>query len=245
MTHQEAVEKAVKLLRLAQSSNPNESALAAGKAQEIIDRFKLGALSAEFETNGHTEPAEPIQDFQADPLAPGKKLATWKWRLFVTIGKQNQCKGYLSRYGGIAVVGRPSDVQVVRYVFNWLVNEVERLAQSHCRGYGISFANNFRIGVVQTVCERLEAQRKETDQAVQHEAQQAVIAGSTMALVRVQNAIVKRAQQLEEVQDWMKRNLDLRSSSRSAGAYNPSARELGRKAGHSVRMTPTRGYVAQ
>jgi len=136
MTYEEALQKAVKLLRLSQSSNPNEAALAAGKAQEIIDRYNIESVALDMASGDKPQPDEPIKDFGFDPLDAGtKKISTWSWRLFTVISRGNGCKGYLTRNkgGGIAIVGRPSDVQTVRYFYAWLKQEVERLAQRDCR----------------------------------------------------------------------------------------------------------------
>lgn len=84
MTHQEAVAKVVKLLRLATSSNPNEAALAASRAQEIMDRFKIEGITASFDTQ--TQSKEPIMDFKADLLdASSSKIDTWRSWLAVAI----------------------------------------------------------------------------------------------------------------------------------------------------------------
>jgi len=66
MTYDEAIQKAAKLLRLANSSNPHEAALAAARAQEIMDRYQIDHASITIADNGHARPDEPIQDFKAD-----------------------------------------------------------------------------------------------------------------------------------------------------------------------------------
>lgn len=174
MNHNEALEKAKKLLRLSQSSNPHEAALAASRAQEIIDRFKIEKFTLEFEDD-KTAPApdEPIRNFAGDPLDNSGRSETWKIRLAQTIAAQNQCKLYLSR--GICIIGRPSDATAVRYLFAWLSREIERLAQDHCAGYGRNYFNNFRIGAAETVALRLREQAEATRQAVRAEAKAPII----------------------------------------------------------------------
>lgn len=167
MNHNEALEKAKKLLRLSQSSNPHEAALAASRAQEIIDRFKIEKFTLEFD-EAAPAPDEPIHNFAGDPLDNSGKADTWKIRLAQMIAKQNQCKLYLNR--GICLIGRPSDAAAVRYLFAWLSREIERLAQDHCAGYGRNYFNNFRIGAAETVATRLQEQAEATRQAVRAEA---------------------------------------------------------------------------
>jgi len=168
MNHAEALEKAKKLLRLAQSDNPNESALAASRAQEIIDRFKIEKFALEFDNDKPAAPDEPIKNFEGDPLDDTGRTETWKIRLAMELAKQNQCKIYSHR--GLCIIGRPSDATAVRYLFAWLTREIERLAQGSCAGYGRNYFNNFRIGAAETVARRLAEQAEATRQAVRSEA---------------------------------------------------------------------------
>jgi hypothetical protein len=240
MNHEEAMAKAVKLLRLATSTNPNEAALAASRAQEIIDRYKLGALSLDYDGSAAQE---PIKDFGFDPLDPeSKQHATWRSRLASCIAKNNQCKIYLhGGRGTLGIIGRPSDVSAVRYLFSWMLREVETLTKRDCTGCGRTYANNYRIGVVETVAKRLHEQHLETQAAVKAEA--AADTANPMALVRVQNAITKLDKQLAELDVWSKKNMRLRSSSSSRSTFDPSARDAGRAAGHEVRIRPTKSTI--
>ena len=250
MTHHEAIDKAVKLLRLAQSSNPHEAALAASRAQEIMDRHKLEGLSADYDTDAlNRKPDEPIRDFKADLMDPGTQSETWKARLASTVADVNECKVYLNRTRatwdskpkvGFAIVGRASDAQTVRYIYGWIVREIERLTEEHCVGYGRTFFNNFRIGCVESVCVRLKLARKETEVTMTKEA---VATNNSMALVRVNNAIAKRNEQVFEVERWVKNNLKLRSGGRAYTTLDPTARELGRKAGASISIQPRQQLV--
>ena len=242
MTYDEAVQKATKLLRLATSDNPNEATLAASRAQDIMDRYKLGSLSLNYEANGSV-PDEPIKDFESDPLDAGtRRLASWRWRLFHPIARCNQCDGYVSGYGGIAVVGRPSDVSTVRYLYGWLTREVDRLAERDCRGNGRTYANNYRIGVVETISERLAEQSRLTVAEVQREAeaQQSI---NPMALVRVNQAVATLERRGKEVEQWIKSHLMLSSSSTSHFKADGSAREAGRIAGREVRLKAARAQI--
>jgi len=242
MTYDEAIEKVKKLHRLATSNNQHEAALAASRAQEIMDRFKLESFSLNYETNG-SAPDEPIKNYDFDPLDAGtRRLASSRWRLFYAIAQCNQCKGYTSRFGGIAVVGRPSDVNTVRYLYAWLTREVDRLAERDCRGNGRTYANNYRIGVVETISERLAEQSRRTVAEVQREAeaQQSV---NPMALVLVNQAVATLERRGKEVEQWIKSNLKLYSGSTSRFKADGSAREAGRKAGREVRLKAARAQI--
>ena len=242
MNQDEAIEKAGKLLRLATSSNPHEAALAASRAQDIIDRYKLGNVTLSYDDKpGETD--EPIRDFCDDPLFAGRgRIERWRWCLFLAVAKGNQCKGYSARGRGIAVVGRPSDVATVRYFYNWLCREVEQLAQRDGKGYGATYLNNYRLGVVDTIKQKLEAQHAETVASVKAEAT-ATLGDATLALVRVNTAIARIEQRTAEVEDWVKTHLRLGRGSSSRSSYNPGARAAGRAAGQSISIRRRAGSI--
>lgn len=233
MNHTEALEKVKKLLRLAQSANQHEAALAASRAQEIIDRYKIEKFALEYEENAKA-PDEPIKDFGIDPI--DNASATWKYRLAHVIARENQCKVYTSGRA-LNLIGRPSDVATVRYLYAWLSREVDRLAGMHCTGCGRTYYNNFRNGCVDTISERLHQQRKQTVEAVKSEA-----AGSH-ALMVIESALANQQKQMAEVQQWAKTHMDLRTGKSSAGRSDFSARLAGRQAGQSINLNPAAGKL--
>lgn len=235
MTYQEAIYKATKLLRLAQSSNQHEAALAAARAQEIMDRFKIESLSI----SEQSAPEEPIKDFRNDPLETElKSKVAWKIQLASAVARHNQCRIYIMG-GPIAIVGRPSDVTTVRYLYGWLVREVNRIAGRDTAGYGRIYSNNFRLGMIDTIRERLAEQRQQTDSALRAEAAQ----NNGLALVIVNKALTKRSEQLAQVDRWMQSNLRLNKGRSSHIATHATAREAGRLAGTEIRFTHAKGSL--
>jgi hypothetical protein len=232
MTHAEALAKAAKLLRLAKSSNPHEAALAAAKAQDIMDRFKLSGADITLDSSA---PAEKVMHCPQDPL-DRDGAARWKGQLAMAVAKLNQCKVYADPARGYCLIGRPSDMDAVRYLYAWLTQEIERLAASHCAGCGRTYWNNFRLGAVETVSARLRESARETVAVVKQEAAQSVAAGNAMALVLVEKSLATIEAQVREVEDYGKRVLHLRSRSRSGSNYNSDARAAGRRAGQSINI---------
>lgn len=226
MTHQEAMRKAAKLLRLATSSNPNEAAAAAAKAQEIMDRYKLSGDSLNLEGNA---PEEKVIHCPQDPLERDAN-ARWKGFLAVSISKANQCQVYATS-GTYCLIGRPSDMQAVRYLYAWLVQEVQRLTDAHCVGCGRTYRNNFSIGCTETIGEKLREQRKQTVEAVKAEA-----FGNEKALVLVQNSLAKIAKQEQDVEQYARSVLKIRKGRTSRTTYDHSARQAGREAGKSINI---------
>jgi hypothetical protein len=248
VNHEEALEKAKKLLRLSQSANPHEAALAASRAQEIIDRFKIESISLDLEDKQSApKPDEPIKDFRSDPLDDSGRAETWKYRLAMEIAKQNQCKLYSCR--GICIIGRPSDATAVRYLFAWLSREIERLARQHCAGYGRNYYNNFRIGAAETVARRLAEQKQQTTNTIKQEAisktgtQYDGQQTGLYALALVENALAQIEKRAADVEAWTKANMKLRSGRSSSYRGNYEARNAGRQAGYSVRIQPSAGNL--
>lgn len=237
MTHSEALEKAAKLLRLATSNNPHEAALAATRAQEIMDRFKLSA-DAVNGVGGEIATDEPIANFGFDPLERASKVDRWKSSLAVCIARQNQCKVFLQ--GGICLIGRASDVQTVRYLFAWMVREIERLAARDCKGTSRTYWNNYRLGAVETVSRRLRESAVQTVETVKLEAREA---GGESALMVVERSAALMVQRAEQVEQWAKTNMRLRAGSSSRSNFHSGARNAGRKAGNEVRIGGARGSL--
>lgn len=246
MTADNVLDKVRKLLRLGQSSNANEAALATAKAQELIDRHKLStailALDDAAPTKGLDD--EPIQDFDQAPLDTPKRLDRWRVVLSTTIAYHNDCKVY-SQGSDLKIVGRASDAETVRYLYGWLSREVERLTTEAGNGMGRTWRNNFRLGVCETVSRKLREQREAFEKTVRAEAKAQIDAApGSLALVRVNQALARSTERKMEVVKWTKENMSLRSSSPSPSRYDSNARAAGRRAGESINISGGRRGLA-
>lgn len=256
MNYDEAIEKAAKLLRLANGAGatPAEAALAAARAQEIMDKFQIESAVAEYARNGEAQkPDEPIKNFGDDMVdGGGAQLATWKTRLISAVARANGCRVFLTAkrdYGaggvwerrkGYGLVGRASDVSTVRYFYAFLERQVEALAARDCPGYGRNYALNYRCGVVETVQKRLQEQHAETQRAALVTAR---ATGNEIILAHTQSALAKIERRGNEVDMWMAGNMKLRHSSGSSFGYNDNARQRGREAGREIRFGAARGSL--
>lgn len=251
MTHEEAMDRVIKLLKLAKSDNPHEAALAAAKAQDLIDRHKLDVSSASADGTEADRPKEAIQKF-ADPLYVGSKASTWRIRLASALADANACRIYLQG-GDIRLIGRASDASALRYLFAYLCRETDRLTDRDAKGNGKTWVNNFRLGVVDTISRKLREQQRETVAAVKREAEEqqaklfaqvgeAAFAGPS-ALVRVNAALVRVEQDRKEVLDWEKENMSYGRARVSNARHDYGARAMGRQAGESIRIGGARGAL--
>lgn len=152
-----------KLLALATSPNAHEAAVAAARAQQLIDEFRLeGWLNAE---RAAVEDPDPIVDARQEPLDVARRTRTWKLILAATLCEANGCVAYVLRRKddeAIVLVGRARDRVVVTELYSWLVQRIEWLSATHGAGRSRKWHEAFRVGVVDAVGERLAASSQAT-----------------------------------------------------------------------------------
>lgn len=168
------LDKIRKLLTLsAKSTNANEAAVAAAAAQRLMTEHQIA--EAELETGAtHERPS-----LSTDPLDTfGNRSVTWKEILSSQLCSMHGCKvwkethfeGRRARERRMRIVGRPSDVASVRYLYAWLTSEIERLVQRNGKGRGQRYAYSYRVGAVNGCLEAMWAARREARAAAPGEA---------------------------------------------------------------------------
>jgi hypothetical protein len=152
-----ALAKVRKLLALATSSNPHEAALAAARAQTMIEAHRLESwLAAE---HAVADDPDPIADGRDAPLETARRVRKWKVALASALAGVNDCVAYTLVTGdgeAIALIGRSRDRQAVAALWEWLVKQIEWLSATHGAGRSRQWHEAFRIGVVDEVARRLE-----------------------------------------------------------------------------------------
>jgi hypothetical protein len=257
MNREQAMTKVAKLLNLAAGAGTeDEATAAAGQAQKLMDKWRIEASMLAEASTEDVDPDEPIVDFvnkggdEAALGVMGKQYVEWKYRLASRIATANGCRTYYARRGYgrarrviIGIVGRPSDADTVRYFYNWLLKEIDRIAIKEARGMGRVWGRNFRLGMVDRVGERLSAAKKAAQQDMYAEAKArddaSAAAGSVpreSALVIVDRALERMKNRDTELSQWVKDNMRLRSVSRRASVYDHTAREAGRAVGDRMNL---------
>lgn len=190
-------EKVRHLLELAENegATPAESANAFAMAQKMIEKYRLDTARLSSDT-------EEFEDIKADQNAiyVGRRRIRWMLDLTRTISRINNCYFYLSG-GDFMLVGKPSDMDICRYMFGYLTREVDRLCKQALKkgeGSGKTWANSYKLGCVQVLSERLWAAQREARA-------EAKAAGHTTAIVKVEGSFA-------EVQTWVKNNMRLGKS---------------------------------
>jgi len=206
----------------AEGTTPQEVATALALAQRLLEREGLTRESLAVES--HAEETEEIIKSD-DPLFEAGAKITWKGSLAYSLAKEN---GVATCWRGtkIMMVGKPSNILVVRYLFAYCEREIQRITARHSRGLGKTWANNFRLGCVEAIRESIRAE-KEAERA----AQRAAASGS--ALVVLNQAIARMDQQFSDAYAFLRSGTRLRSVSVNVRT-DSSARAAGRVAGASI-----------
>lgn len=166
MSLQSVIEKVNKLLSLSKSSNANEAATAAAMANKLIDQYRLSESDLSQEQN------DPLMEDKGFLYETGR-IVRWKSVLAYILSKHYGCALFnqihfvngrkASRY---KLIGRQSDIEIVKYMFNWLTMECQRLTKQEAYGHGKIFAQSYCAGFVEGIKQQLHLSRQEiADQA--------------------------------------------------------------------------------
>ncbi len=242
-TLEKAIDRVRKLLALSKSDNPNEAAQASARAQEILDRYELDAAMIESEVESGDAELEDVEDFckKDAPLKMAGKLPVWQSRLADSIARANGCRVYLQTIRmkrTIQIVGRASDVSKVRYLFAYLVREIDRLVSHAGRGCGRTWCNNYRLGAVDTIGESLRAVHARVRDDVRSRA-----GNNPQALMVANTAIAKIAKRQTDTDAYVETHLNLTSGSTSYSRREDSAYAKGQTAGRSISIGAVRGAL--
>lgn len=151
----QVVSKIQRLLALSKSDNVHEAANAAASAQRLLDEHRL-TRAALPETRGDTMNAIGRTWFMG---AVTGRTAPWKIRLAANVAEHNGAI-ILFYKGLVEIVGTPDDVSATRLLYDYLRGEIDRLTAQETKGRGVRYANNFRLGAVETIGLRLIAARR-------------------------------------------------------------------------------------
>lgn len=209
-----------KLLALASSDNVHEAALAATRAQELIEAHRLEALLAA-EAAARAVDAEAQDGLgsggglgdRADPLDESKRLRKWRVVLASRLAELNGCIAYTEQRGRLKrllLVGRPEDRLLVRELYTWLCQRLEWLSATHAPASSAGKADKrwheaFRIGAADVIVDRLEEARRERRASLPE------AAPARAALARLDASVAARAAQVSR---YAEEHLDLRPGRR-------------------------------
>lgn len=189
-----------KLLAIAQDdrANPQEAAAAAGMAERIMRKYQIDNSDLIMTQLRNPDELE-TSDCVANAKTNGTKAETvppWANWLSVAVAQFNDCGARVMRFDdgnvGLRFYGYKADVQVCKYMFDYLVATINRLARQYkdtddYRENGRAVLTSYRQGVSQGILHQL---RKLTAEK-QAEAAAAVVTGRSLMVVKQQAVVAK------------------------------------------------------
>ena len=232
MTRENILHRIKKLKALADDkANVNEAANAAAMAQKLIEKHRIEEAEL-FELTDEEE-QEEVGEENLETFN-GTNLVRWRLDLANRVSYHNNCK--IISYKGnrrsgkpakITIVGRPNDVATVRYLFQSLTRDIERLCKLlRPHGGGKSWSNSFRVGAVHAIGQKM----KEAKAAAR-------VGASTQALVRVDNAM--------NAVDAMMKELGVGKARKYTHYVDPYAYQAGKRAGKDLNIGTAKGDLKQ
>lgn len=177
----DVIDKIRQLRELSKSSNIFEATAAAKAADKLLQKHRL--TEEDLIARGVSQKEYPEDDSHV--LYETARIITWKSILASVLARHYGCALWdgvsyetghkVSRY---KLVGRKSDMEMVRYLFAWLVFEIERLCKLSCKGKGHIVSQSFCEGAVSGIKQQLDKSKEE----IKQEANQS---GQSLALVRI------------------------------------------------------------
>lgn len=253
-----ALDRVRKLLALSEKAGtPEEAGTAFAQAQKIIATHALSMeqiRQARLREAGGSAVDEPLVE-RILFVASGSSTPTWVGVLAMAIAEVNGCDVVWStRFGpaarevgakaGVDAVkvlrgfGRASDLEVVEELIRLIVGRVNELVKT-CGWTGRTALNNYRLGAVTSICERLREAAKAARLALQasaetHDAGNAAATSCTSLALRTLDGRLERAKT-----ELRAKVPGLRTRS-SSSTVDLGARADGRAAGRTVSLSRSR-----
>lgn len=215
------IAKVQKLLALSNSSNAHEAANAAAAANKLIDEYRLSEI--DLEVQSETDPI--IED--DSPIYETGRVTLWKNVLIHVLTAHYGVANYNDAYfpegrqvSRFKLIGRASDIQIVRYMFTWLIAECQRLANLQVKGQGRVAVASYCTGFVSGISTQLQASRQEVQKTATSE------------------AIIKLDSRLQESRNFMyNKYTDMKKSKyQSHSQFDSQAFAAGQKQGRNIHL---------
>ncbi len=216
------IDKVKKLLALSKSSNIHEAAAAAGAANKLIDEYRLSEIDIAIEGID----SDSIVEDDSYIYETGR-ITQWKVDLISTLGSHYGVVDYIfssypegRKVSKFKLVGRSSDIQIVRYMFAWLNGECQRLANAQVKGQGHVVVASYCRGFVAGIAIQLHASRQEVQKTA------------------TSSAIIKLDARFQESEKFMhsKYNNIKTVSTKSHSQLSPQAYMAGQQQGKNIHL---------
>ena len=192
----EIISKIQNLLNLSKNNiNLNESAAAYKAAQKLLTRHKLTLADIQLKESKHSNEPIEISDI---PLYTGKRAITWKGCLADRIATANGCGVWWSKQWNngwvnhLKIMGTASDIAICTWLFNNCVFQIEnmcKVALAANPGGGKTFSNNFKIGAVDAIAERLTEAKQEVEKEYEGTAAMVLVKKNEIEVSKAMNSM--------------------------------------------------------
>lgn len=168
----------------APGTTKEEVAAAIAMATRLLERE--GLTRAALDIQGTSQTVEEEIKIANDPLwQSGANRRAWRNSLAGVLTDNFGCWYYTSG-GSIKIVGQPTNIDTIRYLFAYCEQEIDRLTKEQCAGEGKTYSNNFRLGCVDSIKNAIRNER-----ASERESFKKSATNNSSALVLVNSAIAK------------------------------------------------------
>lgn len=157
------IDRLRKILALTESPEEGEAASAAEMLQRFLVQYNLSV--ADLEQKGHKK--AQVTEGAVDL---GKAAFRWKLDLAEEIAEHYFCAGIVNRYRKtITFVGRPDNVESLKLLYGWVLDQIKRLAAEERKKYQAEHGEhmdplrwqvNFGTGAGRRLVDRLEQRKK-------------------------------------------------------------------------------------
>lgn len=235
------LDKVQKLLKLSQSPNVHEAALALAKAQKLMLEHQIDMEAVRLQNKAPEEPIVGTDRFSPTMGAPGR-LESWRKFLANVVAKHCGVALFTRRVSHrdnvFSLVGRTSDIQAAQYLYELLASETDRLVAAQPKGQGRAWFLTFRTGCVAAYAKTLQDMRNSLREDIERAA-----ASSSTALVRL-NALDMLDRRAKEAKEALDAAIETRPAPASRASFSASAYLAGRDAGATVQINGAKGSMA-
>jgi hypothetical protein len=236
------LDKVQKLLKLSQSPNVHEAALALAKAQKLMLEHQIDMEAVRLQNKAPEEPIVGTNPFSSPTMGAPGRLESWRKFLANVVARHCGVALFTRRVSHrdnvFSLVGRTSDIQAAQYLYELLASETDRLVAAQPKGQGRAWFLTFRTGCVAAYAKTLQDMRNSLREDIERAA-----ASSSTALVRL-NALDVLDRRAKEAKEALNAAIETRPAPASRASFSASAYLAGRDAGATVQINGAKGSMA-
>jgi hypothetical protein len=111
----------------------------------------------------------------------------------------------ISRY---RLVGRPTDMHIVRFMFSRIVTEIEQLSNTFCRGKGSIFAQSYDEGIVNGIILQMNLVKNEIENNMINSGQSYILTSLNNRIIEAKETLIKFKPDLVSSNKSIKRQIN-------------------------------------